>query len=426
MWRYFGVDDDWVRPAPGPGWWRRDIALATALTLLSAVGIEFLRAASNNPELVHPRWQQYLAVVTAGLLLVWRRQFPVTIMVALTGVHFFVAGTLLPETAVTLGGQILYFMGMLSAFAWARQRTNLLIGASAVILLMAGWLAWALALGNLVDSVSDRPVTGLVAPMLAVVLWNIIINLLYFFGAIAGGQALWSKAKADAMLQEQASQIRDQASQIAEQAVLAERLRIARELHDVVAHHVSLIGVQAAATRRTLSKDPVAASASLEAIERSSRDAVAEMRMLLSALRADDAPDDRFPVPTVTQLPQLIDDVAASGLRVDYSLVDPDDLVTLLPASVSATLFRTVQEALSNVRAHSTAHAARVVVRLAAGSAEAEITDSGRPLVNSAGSGFGIRGITERVAAAGGEAEIGPREHGGFRVRAVLPWRKQP
>ena len=411
---YFGLDEAWVRPSPIAGWWRFDAALAGALTVLSLVGVEAFRAIGEPTQLIHPRWLQYLLIGSAGLLLVLRRRFPTTTMVALTGFHFPFSGVLAPEVAVTLGSQILYFVALLSAFAWSQRRTDLLLWTGFVLAVMAGWLAWQFVTHNSFTTLAREPSSGLVSPLVAGVLWASVVNLVYFVGAIVGGQALWHKARADALVEEQATQL-------AGQAVLTDRIRLSRELHDVVAHHISLIGVQAAAARRVMPKRPEAASQSLEIIERASRDAVTEMRAILVMLR-DSPEEDRAPVPNARSYEQLFADSSASGLAVDYVLVDEHRQLDQLPAAVSASLYRITQEALSNTRRHSTARAAKVALRLDPGHAELEITDAGRPIPGRRGSGLGLQGIQERVAAVGGDSEIGPRPHGGFRVRVTLPW----
>lgn len=418
---YFGLDEEWTRPPPGEGWWRADVALACALTVFSLLGVEAIRAVGNSPELSHPRWQQYLVIGIAGFVLVWRRRFPVAVMVILTGVHFLLAGLLIPEVAITLGSQILYFMAMLSAFAWAQRRTDLLVGAGVVLATMAGWLIWQFVTSNSFATLSREPASGLVSPLVAGVMWASLVNLVYFLGAMVGGQALWHKAKADALVSAQASQLHQQAEQLADQAVLAERVRIARDLHDVLAHHISLIGVQAAAARRVLSQRPEAVADSLAIIENSSRDAVTEMRAVLVTLRDSSAPD-RSPVPQTTSYEQLFAASSASGVSVDYALVDDEHQLGRLPPAISASLYRITQEALANTRKHSTARSAKVALRLVPGRAELEVTDAGRPVGGGKGNGFGLQGIRERVAAAGGDSEIGPRPHGGFRVRISLPW----
>ncbi|MDO4783711.1 MAG: sensor histidine kinase [Propionibacteriaceae bacterium] len=418
---YFGIDGSWVRPRPAEGWWRFDAALAAALTALSLFGVEAIRAVGGTSPPSHPRWLQYLVIGSAGALLVLRRRFPTAIMVALTGLHFLLVGLFLPEVVITLGSQILYFLALLSAFAWSQRRTDLVLWTGFVLAIMTGWLVWQFVAHNSFTTLTREPVSGLVSPFVASVLWASVVNLVYFVGAIVGGQALWHKARADALVAEQAGQLRHQATQLAGQAVLADRVRLSRELHDLVAHYISLIGVQAAAARRVLLKRPEAASESLEIIERASRDAVAEMRSILVTLR-DSPEEDRSPIPDARAYERLFADSSASGMAVDYVLVDEQRQLDQLPTAVSASLYRITQEALSNARKHSTARSAKVALRLTPGRAELEVTDAGRPIPGRRGSGLGLQGIRERVAAVGGDSEIGPRPHGGFRVRVTLPW----
>jgi signal transduction histidine kinase len=213
-------------------------------------------------------------------------------------------------------------------------------------------------------------------------------------------------------------------------------LRIARELHDVVAHHVAVIGIQAGAARRVLGKDPGAATDALRTIEGSSRDAVAEMRSLLGVLRSETdlepAGDERAPEPDLADLRELVDGRAEAGLAVELHCVEerPGDLEDV-PGPLGLSIYRTVQESLANVARHSTATRALVTLRTGTNRestdgtgpaprwVEVEVTDDGRPRGGTDGSGFGLRGIRERVALHGGDAEIGPRRTGtGWRVRA--------
>jgi signal transduction histidine kinase len=211
--------------------------------------------------------------------------------------------------------------------------------------------------------------------------------------------------------------------------VLEERLRIARELHDVVAHHVSLIGIQAAAGRRVMAHDSAAAERALGQIEVSSREAVSQMRGLLGTLRTPggrEATADRSPEPGLADLPALIRGHAAPGFSPSFELVEsPAGAAQVVPGPVGLTLFRTVQEALANVGRHSTASRAGVVLRITSGPdgghAEVEVVDDGRPRTGTSGSGLGQLGIRERVASLRGEVEIGPRATGGYRVRVRLP-----
>src|SRR5690606_7583969 len=156
-----------------------------------------------------------------------------------------------------------------------------------------GWIVWQFAVGAGVEGIVEqmglgdsRP--GLFSPVIAMVAYTWLMNLAYFCGAIAAGQLRWHAARTRERLTEQAATIERQAAALQQQAVVRERLRIARELHDVVAHHVSVIGIQAAAARRLLAADPAAAAAPLATIEGQSREAVTQMRGLLGTLRGVD------------------------------------------------------------------------------------------------------------------------------------------
>ena len=227
----------------------------------------------------------------------------------------------------------------------------------------------------------------------------------------------------------QAEKLETQALELQRQAVIEERLRIARELHDVVAHHVAVIGVQAAAAGRMLRRDPGIAEQSLRSIESSSREAVAQMRGLLGTLRAADG-EDRMPEPGLTDLHSLVEHSRAPGFDVEFDVVeDPELTLADVPGPIGLSLYRTVQEALANVRRHSTANRAQVSVRVSSepqprfthGFAEVEVIDEGRPRSGTSGTGLGLLGVRERLSAHGGISEIGPRVTGGYRVRVRLP-----
>lgn len=184
------------------------------------------------------------------------------------------------------------------------------------------------------------------------------------------------------------------------------------------------MGIQAAGARRVLEVNPEAAADALVVIEDSSRRAVTEMRGLLGTLRADG--EGREPDPHIRQLGQLVGAANSPLLAVDHTITtDVDDAVENLPAPVALALYRVAQEALTNVRKHSTAKKASVALRIDRSGegrfAEVEITDDGRPRVGTSGTGLGPEGIRERVNALGGTVEMGPRTVGGYRVRARIP-----
>jgi signal transduction histidine kinase len=266
-----------------------------------------------------------------------------------------------------------------------------------------------------------------------------VVNVIYFGGAIVGGGVSWRAARQRTRLQDQAATIAAQAARLREQAVVDERLRIARELHDVVAHGVSAMGVQAGAARRVLDRDPDAARAALSHVEDASREALTQMRRLLGTLRegaADHGLDVTDPAGStsggrtseagVDDLADLVGQVSRDGLAVDLDVVeDQASAASRLPRGIALAIYRTVQEALTNVRRHSTADAVSVVVRVdeVAAYAEVEVVDNGRPRHGTSGSGLGQLGIRERAATHGGQVDIGPRVTGGYRVRVRYPLR---
>jgi signal transduction histidine kinase len=206
----------------------------------------------------------------------------------------------------------------------------------------------------------------------------------------------------------------------AEQARAAERVRIARELHDIVAHHLSVIVLQAAGTRA--SGKP--AGPALEKIEDSGRQALTETRRLLGVLREPDPDAELAPQPGIAELDALAAGVRAAGLPVN--LVVSGDRATL-PAAVDVSVYRIVQEALTNVLKHAGPARAEVAVGCAAEQVTIEVTDDGAERSTDAGpaptGGHGLTGIRERVAIFGGELHAGPQPGGGFAVRARLPVR---
>lgn len=204
-------------------------------------------------------------------------------------------------------------------------------------------------------------------------------------------------------------------------AAAAERTRIARELHDVVAHSVSTMVLHAAAAKQVLDGDPQAARDSLDLIEDTGRGAVGELRTVLHALRADeDGGDEELrPQPGVTAVTGLVERARAAGIEVDSKV---EGAAQPLPASVDMSAYRIVQEALTNTLKHSGARRAEVVIRYSGDQLLIHVTDDGRgPPEGSTDAGFGLAGMRERVELLGGRIHAGARNSGGFEVLAVLP-----
>ncbi|MFD9405887.1 sensor histidine kinase [Streptomyces sp. NPDC059989] len=197
-----------------------------------------------------------------------------------------------------------------------------------------------------------------------------------------------------------------------------ERLRIARELHDVLAHSISVINVQAGVGLALLDTDPEQARTALTTIKAASKEALGEVRQVLDTLRTPgDAP--RAPAPGLDRLPELVEQAAAAGLAVD---VAAEGKARTLPPGADLAAFRILQEALTNVVRHSGSRTARIGLAWRPGALELRVDDDG-PATGSAagGSGNGLVGMRERAAALGGTIEAGPRPDGGFRVVARLP-----
>lgn len=200
--------------------------------------------------------------------------------------------------------------------------------------------------------------------------------------------------------------------------IRTERARIARELHDVVAHAIGVVLLQARGARRSLDADPAAARGALDAIEATSAEALGEMRRLVRVLREDLDGGGSAPTPGVRDLGTLVKRVRQAGLPVDLTIDGPTDG---LPPGVDLAAYRVVQEALTNALVHAGRAVATVVVRRLADAVEVEVVDTGIVVTRSDRDGHGLIGMRERVAAARGTLDAGPRPDGGFGIRARIP-----
>jgi signal transduction histidine kinase len=206
-----------------------------------------------------------------------------------------------------------------------------------------------------------------------------------------------------------------------QRAIAAERARIARELHDVVSHAISVTVLQARGARRVLDADPEAARDALDAIERTNTAALGDMRRLLAVLRdTEEDAAEQAPQPTLARLDGLVAQVRASGVPVEVEVVGKR---RELPPGVDLSAYRIVQEALTNVLKHSDQASARVTLDYGDAALAVIVEDDGTPRANGTSApGHGLIGIRERVSVVGGEVEAGPRAGGGFEVRARLPY----
>jgi signal transduction histidine kinase len=317
--------------------------------------------------------------VVQGAALHWRRRRPEAVMaVAVVGG----LGTLLlaPETVLPVAG---YFA--MWSLAVARPPRVSLPGLVALE---------AVAAVNLVIADVDDPLgdTGF---------------------AMAAGVGVWALAEA-------ARNRRAAIHEAARRAVGEEQARIARELHDVIAHSVSMIVVQASAADDVFDSRPDQARAALRSIERAGRDALAELRRLLGAVRPGVGDEPSGPQPGLDRLDELAAPLRAGGLRV---LVRREGPAVPLPAGVDLSAYRIVQEALTNTVRHARATRAEVTVRYGPDAVELDVRDDGRSAQSGAANdgGHGIAGMRERAALLGGTLDAGPLPGGGYRVHARLP-----
>ena len=446
---WFGVDSDWERVPAGRDAYRKDLLLGAGFAVLAAISVELGRSMGLFEEVREPLWLIILLAVVSTVPLAWRRRYPL-VSLALVYAVWLGLGLTISGITVLMPMQVMYFVALFTAVAWARDRRAMLVVVSICVLMMFTWLVWMFAVGQGMETLFDEYSTradwpGVVEPYLANAVYQFITNIAFFGGAVVAGQMQWNAARRRQQLAGQAVTIEKQAAALTDQAIVAERVRIARELHDVVAHHVSVIGIQAAAARRVLDRDPARTAEALVTIERESREGVAQMRNLVGTLRAvpdggaaggSTGPDggaSRSPEPGLADLPTL---TAADhdGLDTTFRQVEePPGAVADVPDPMGLSLYRTAQEAMANVRKHSTARSATVTLRVVRtpetlagrqfehGFAEVEVLDDGRPRHGTSGSGLGLLGIRERVATHQGVVEIGPRATGGYRVRVRLP-----
>jgi len=217
---------------------------------------------------------------------------------------------------------------------------------------------------------------------------------------------------------ERAARAEREREQQARAAVAEERARIARELHDVVGHSVSVMTVQASGVRRLLRPDQEREREALLVVERTGREALAEMRRMVGVLRRPEEAPALAPQPSLEHLSRLVEQAREAGLPVELRI---EGEASQLPAGVDLTAYRLVQEGLTNVVKHAQASRAEVLVEYGDSYLEVTVRDDGKGIGNGDGGGHGLVGMRERVSVYGGELDAGPQTGGGYRLRAKLP-----
>ena len=421
--------EDWRRPGPARLFERADVMLtlavmagAAAMTvLINSMGLfAFGRAPSLGEQLL---WGMALT-----LPLLVRRRYPATVAIWVGAV--FIAGQL-RHVGDNLVPTITLFIALYSLGAWGRDRTVARWVRIGVIAAMFVHLGLSMVRAFAESSFEFEDAAGPLDPVFAAVLYDLGVNVVFFVSAYVFGNQAWESARRRHELEVQGERLRASQAENARRAVVAERLRIARDLHDVVAHHVSVMGVQASAARRVLDSDPAVAREALGAVESTARTAIDELAGLLRVLRSEtDAPgepgrpsgesDQAYSsMPGLDQVPRLVEETQAAGLAVTYTTYGEPKPV---PEAVGLSIYRIVQEALTNTVKHAGARTAEVRLRYLDHAIEVEVNDDGRGSAGrSAGAGLGLVGMRERVAVHGGELDVGPRRGGGFQVRARFP-----
>jgi signal transduction histidine kinase len=252
-----------------------------------------------------------------------------------------------------------------------------------------------------------------------------LINLLALVLAWTVGVTVRTRRAYVAALEARNALLEREREENARLAVALERGRIARELHDVVAHNVSVVVVQAGAAERLVETDPARARQAMRDVATTGRQALAEMRRLLGVLREDEQDDEMTPQPGVAELESLARRVGDAGLPVELSVQGHQ---RPLPASAALSAYRIVQEALTNTMRHAGPARARVILRYLPDALEIQVSDNGTgsaartdPTQRTDGGGHGLIGMRERVMLFGGELSAGPRPEGGYAVVARIP-----
>ena len=366
-----------------------DVDVAVPVALLALGVVEALTMAPNPPS-----WSQAALTLAWTVPLVWRRRQPVPILALVV-----VLGPILGAVNA-VGGVISYVLAaMIAAWTVGRELDAPASWWGPALILGINWTLYAVMGGGLSDFV--------------------FIALIYG-GAWAVGQAIRARDLRVVELARTADELRREQDQLALE-LAQERARIARELHDIVAHSISVVAIQTQAIRRRLGPEHTREIDDLRALEETARGAMVELRRMLGVLRADDRAAALEPQPGLPQLPRLLDEAAAAGTQVVAHIDGPR--AGALPAGLELTIYRVVQEALTNARKHAPGSRATVTLCTAADHVLVRVENdrSDRPAGPERGMGHGLVGMRERVALYGGTFSAGTRPDGGFAVEVRLP-----
>jgi signal transduction histidine kinase len=366
--------------------------------IVAGVGVALAVAVVDQHKKDGPRgplWLDVLAVIAFTTPLLARRRFPfrapLAVFIAL-GASSFVDVRVVPDSFVAL----LAALAALVLFGMRPERSQSVAG-----------LALALGIATVVNHNDPKSKAG-----------DYVFITIIFTVAWIVGFAVGAKFREVDEARERAARAEREREDRARLAVADERARIARELHDVVGHSVSVMTVQASAVRRLVGPEQEKIREALLVVEQTGREALAEMRRMVGVLRHPDAAPALAPQPSLESLDRLVEQTREAGLPVELRIEgEPLQLST----SVDLTAYRLVQEGLTNALKHAKAGRAEVLVRYGDGHVELMVSDDGCGAGSGDGGGHGLVGMRERVSVYGGELEAGPQPEGGFRLRVRLP-----
>ncbi|KUL35742.1 sensor histidine kinase [Actinoplanes awajinensis] len=409
--------EEWRRPGPTARQRRSDLWTGFAVAAVAVFSLFLLRStgyyhSDHAPAIPE---QIFWAVVTT-LPLAWRRRFPDVVAVVIS-VCFIIAQVRFSQEQMITTYAL--FAAIYTLGAWGPDRQRARIVRLVIIAVMFAWLTVSYALYRDIIAVSTSDASGELPQFWSAIFVGYLQNVVYFGFTYLMGDAAWHSVWRRHQLEEQAAELRAAQEAAAGRAVLDERVRIARELHDVVAHHVSVMGIQASACRRALTKDPEKAVTALTAIEHGARTAVDELRRMLGALRASTPVAVEGPGAGIDRIEEIADRAREAGLEVHFGTYGEP---AALPDSLSQAAYRIVQESVTNTLKHAQAGTLDIRVRYLAGELELDVADDGRGGTGAGSSGMGLIGMRERVTVHDGTLEAGRRSTGGFRVRVRLPY----
>ncbi|WP_433826889.1 sensor histidine kinase [Actinoplanes sp. CA-015351] len=408
--------EEWRRPGPTAAQRRNDLWIGLGVAAGAVLNLFLSRSFGMlHSEDAPARIEQIAWALGTTLPLIWRRSRPDAAAIVMSAL--FIGGQFRGAQEQQVASYALFAV-IYTLGAWgpvrhrARNLRLVIIAAMFVWLTAAFVMSWDEIIGDGFDGASGE------LPALWSLVFNLyIVNAIFFVAVYLVGDAAWQAARRLDTVESQAAQLRAAQTAAAERAVIDERVRIARELHDVVAHHVSVMGIQASACRRALDKDPARARTALTAIEEGARTAVDELRRMLGALRASGATAEAA-TSGVDRIPQIAESAREAGLTVHFAVFgDP----VPLPDSVSQAAYRIAQEAVTNTLKHARATTLDIRLRYLSSEVELDVSDDGKADKSDSSGGMGLIGMRERVAVHDGVLENGPRSGGGYRVRARLP-----